>query len=203
MFLKAPFREGSWRAFWPEEGRCRTMKQQQTIFCCRWGMWGEDSRGWRGCTPPPCANMCACVRLFHCVCVRFGSSRLCGSVLSLSLVCVPAPGYVSMLTVGGHSGSMAGEKNERFTFNVEWFDQVASLTRQYQLYYFPNDATLEMVQHLLCFPHPSHFRSCEHVLSFAGFPSPSSLLALSSCFPLSSWCMCPHSFATLPPPLID
>jgi len=34
---------------------------------------------------------------------------------------------------------------ERYVFIVEWFDTRASLIRTYQLSYFPNDNTLEMV----------------------------------------------------------
>ena len=34
----------------------------------------------------------------------------------------------------------------KYTFNTEWFDTQASLTRHYQLYYFPVDKTIEMVR---------------------------------------------------------
>lgn len=34
---------------------------------------------------------------------------------------------------------------ERYTFNVEWYDQAASLVRVYLLSYFPSDKTIDMV----------------------------------------------------------
>ena len=35
---------------------------------------------------------------------------------------------------------------ERFVFVVEWYDQQASLLRNYQLTYFTGDNTIEMVR---------------------------------------------------------
>ena len=35
--------------------------------------------------------------------------------------------------------------DERFVFNVEWYDQAASLIRNYLLTYYPSDKTIEMV----------------------------------------------------------
>lgn len=40
---------------------------------------------------------------------------------------------------------MAAATEERFVFHVEWFDQVASLVRRYQLTFFPSDDSIEMV----------------------------------------------------------
>lgn len=40
---------------------------------------------------------------------------------------------------------MAAATEERYVFVVEWFDQVASLVRRYQLTFFPSDETIEMV----------------------------------------------------------
>ena len=40
---------------------------------------------------------------------------------------------------------MAAATEERYVFVVEWFDQVASLVRRYQLTFFPSDDTIEMV----------------------------------------------------------
>ena len=36
-------------------------------------------------------------------------------------------------------------KEERFVFKVEWFDQAASLIRDYLLTFYPKDSTAEMV----------------------------------------------------------
>ena len=38
------------------------------------------------------------------------------------------------------------EINDRFVFMVEWYDQLADLSRKYQLTYFTADATIEMVR---------------------------------------------------------
>lgn len=36
--------------------------------------------------------------------------------------------------------------DQRYVFNVEWYDQAASLVRQYLLTYYPSDKTLDMVK---------------------------------------------------------
>lgn len=37
---------------------------------------------------------------------------------------------------------------ERYVFNVEWYDSAAALIRPYNFFYYPGDSTMEMV-HLL------------------------------------------------------
>ena len=39
--------------------------------------------------------------------------------------------------------------DQRYVFNVEWFDQPASLVRSYLLTYYPSDKTLDMVKAVL------------------------------------------------------
>ena len=36
--------------------------------------------------------------------------------------------------------------DQRYVFNVEWYDQAASLVRTYILTYYPSDKTLDMVR---------------------------------------------------------
>merc|ERR1719502_2511345 len=36
------------------------------------------------------------------------------------------------------------EYNERFAFNVEWYDASAMLCRKYQLFYYPKEKLIEM-----------------------------------------------------------
>ncbi len=43
---------------------------------------------------------------------------------------------------------MAGT-DERYVFQVEWYDQAASLIRFYLLTYYPVDNSIDMVTHLL------------------------------------------------------
>lgn len=39
----------------------------------------------------------------------------------------------------------SGVTEERFVFEVDWFDQMASLVRKYLLTYYPKDSTIDMV----------------------------------------------------------
>ena len=39
----------------------------------------------------------------------------------------------------------ASEEEEKYSFVVEWYDPLATLVRQYFLYYFNQDGTVEMV----------------------------------------------------------
>jgi nucleoside-diphosphate kinase len=38
---------------------------------------------------------------------------------------------------------------ERYVFNVEWYDSAAALIRYYNFFYYPSDSTMEMVKILL------------------------------------------------------
>ena len=35
---------------------------------------------------------------------------------------------------------------ERYVFNVDWYDQQAELIRYYRIIFFPGDSTIEMVR---------------------------------------------------------
>ena len=39
----------------------------------------------------------------------------------------------------------------RYAFIADWYDPNAALTRKYQLFYYPNDSTVEMVSNILSF----------------------------------------------------
>lgn len=41
---------------------------------------------------------------------------------------------------------------ERYVFEVDWFDQPASLIRKYLFTFYPADKTIEMVTHLSLLP---------------------------------------------------
>lgn len=40
--------------------------------------------------------------------------------------------------------SVRDEYNERYAFDVDWFDHAAGLVRKYQLVYYPKDSQIEM-----------------------------------------------------------
>ena len=42
-------------------------------------------------------------------------------------------------------GVVVHEYNERYCFDVDWFDHSAGLVRKYQLVYYPKDSQIEMV----------------------------------------------------------
>lgn len=41
---------------------------------------------------------------------------------------------------------MSTDYSERYVFEAEWYDKIASLLKKFYLYYFPSDNTIELVR---------------------------------------------------------
>ena len=69
--------------------------------------------------------------------MRSGRARGLG-ILPAWLLSFSAPFFFSIYT--------QQPSDQRYAFNVTWYDPAASLQRQYQLIYYASDGTLEMVR---------------------------------------------------------